>query len=121
MDDSDDGVKVSLCSIIHYLPFDGLRIHDTKPKRITSCWGYRIHLSRSLASPQWAFIMSCSHHLLLQTSYNPLTIQALATKSLAELLYPPSGFGQNTSLLVDIVSEYHGNSRSLENAVQKVS
>jgi hypothetical protein len=50
-----------------------------------------------------------------------LIAQALATKSLAELLYPPSGSGQNTSLLVDIVSEYHGNSRSLENAVQKVS
>jgi hypothetical protein len=50
-----------------------------------------------------------------------LTVQALATKSLAELLYPPSGSGQNTSLLVDIVSEYHGDFRSLENAVQKVS
>jgi hypothetical protein len=49
-----------------------------------------------------------------------LIAQALATKLLAELLYPPSGSGQNTSLLVDIVSEYHGNSRSLENAVQKV-
>jgi hypothetical protein len=47
--------------------------------------------------------------------------KALATKSLAELLYPPSGLGQNTALLTDLVSEYHGDQKSLETAVQKVS
>ena len=90
MDDSDDGVKVSLV-----LSFP---------------------LECSIDGPS-----SCRAHNIYSYSRMSLTNQALATKSLAELLYPPTGSGQNTSLLVDIVSEYHGNSRSLENAVQKVS
>jgi cohesin loading factor subunit SCC2 len=57
----------------------------------------------------------------LSFSWTVLMTKALATKSLAELLYPPSGLGHNTSLLTDIVSEYHGDQKSLEAAVQKVS
>ena len=119
MDDSDDGVKVSLCSTIHYLPLTGIEI--TPPiQTYDTLSAYPIHLSLPSSD------LMASLPVVLAASAPPaigisLTIQALATKSLAELLYPPTGSGQNTSLLVDIVSEYHGRSRSLENAIQKVS